>query len=300
MPNTDPPLDTADALRQYRKRVMRRAPEGFQPLLCLYLTTHTNAETIRTAHEAGAIAAKLYPRGATTNSTHGIPLDKMQRLNEAFGAMEDLGMVLCLHGEDPDVYVMHRERAFLQEIVKLALRFPRLRMVIEHVSTEDMVRYVLNAPQTVAATITPHHLILTLDDVVGGKLRPHHFCMPVAKSPEDRDALIRCATSGNSKFFAGTDTAPHARDRKECAEGCAGIFNAPVAIPIYAQVFEEAGALANLERFLSGNGAEFYGLGLNGGTMRLIKRAWGVPASYGTTPYIPLFAGQTLAWQIAR
>jgi dihydroorotase len=318
MPNTLPPVLTGDDARRY-ERVIREAAlqigaTGFQPLMTIKIVASTTPETIADAKAKGVIAGKLYPAGVTTNAADGMRVFmdnthlgstlSMDNHPQLFMAMEEADMVLCLHGEMPGEFCMDRERAFLGVVSKLAQGYPRLRIVLEHITTEAAVAEVKRLPNTVAATITPHHLILTLDDVVGDKLQPHHFCKPIAKTPYDRKALIQAALSGNPKFFLGTDSAPHARNQKECASGCAGVFCAPVAMEVLAEVFEDHGGLERLEAFTSEFGAKFYGLPLNDSHVNLVRQ--------GDTPYrvpeyvdcgrseqgavAPLRGGGTLRW----
>lgn len=274
---------------------------GFTPLMTIRVNEETDDKTIRLAAEAGAVAGKLYPRGATTNSADGVR--DVDALLPALAAMADAGMVLCVHPEQPDAFSLDREATFITEVLPTIIaECPQLRIVLEHVSTAaavDWVRQQRSTPRstTVAATITAHHLVLTLDDVVGDLLEPHNFCKPLAKRSEDRAALIAAATSGDPAFFLGTDSAPHDRAAKECAHGCAGVFTAPVALPVLAQVFDNAGALDRLEAFTSVAGANFYGLPLNTGTVRLSRHAWRVPKQYGSV--VPFMAGQMLAWMVS-
>lgn len=306
MPNTLPPVLTGEDAQNYesiiREAALRLGAMDFRPLMTIKIVATTTPQTITDAKARGVVAGKLYPEGVTTNSEDGVR--EIRSLYPVFERMQAEGMVLCLHGETPGVFCMNREAVFVRMTLQdLAGAFPKLRIVLEHVTTAEGVCTVKNLPATVAATITPHHLVLTLDDVVGDKLRPHHFCKPIAKTPRDRAMLIEAATSGSPKFFLGTDSAPHARDQKECASGCAGVFCAPVAMEVLAEVFEDHGAMEQLEAFTSVFGARFYGLPLNEGHVTLIK---------GDTPYAvpeyidcgrqeqaavsPLRAGGTLRW----
>lgn len=308
MPNTLPPVLTGDDARRY-ERVIREAAlqigaTGFQPLMTIKIVAATTPEAITDAKAKGVIAGKLYPEGVTTNSEDGVK--DIGKLHPVFERMEAEGMVLCLHGEVPGAFCMDREALFVEETLSfLAQAYPKLRIVLEHVTTSIGVYAVKNMPDTVAATITPHHLVLTLDDVVGDKLRPHHFCKPIAKTPKDREALILAATGlARGKFFLGTDSAPHARDQKECASGCAGVFCAPVAMEVLAEVFEDYGALDQLEGFTSVFGARFYGLPLNDSHVNLVRQG-DIP--YRVPEYVdcgrseqgavaPLRGGGTLRW----
>lgn len=309
MPNLGRPVATGSAASLYRGVIRMFAP-GFEPLMTIKLLDSTTPEVIGSAKAAGVVAAKLYPRGVTTNSDDGVsdPL----ALGPVYEAMQEGGMVLCLHGETPGVFCMDREAAFLDTLGELVVRYPKLKIVLEHVTTSQAVSFVLLAPETVAATITVHHLVLTLDDVVGDKIQVHHFCKPIAKTPKDRTILRRAATRGSPKFFLGTDSAPHLIRDKHCASGCAGVFSAPVALPILAQVFEEEGCLDALEAFTSVHGANFYGLPLNEGTIELVREPWTVPSSYRVSrvedlhqdPAVtdnrvrPLYAGRELPWKV--
>jgi len=312
MPNTLPPVLTGDDAVRYERTIRDAAVMAgasavdFQPLMTIKIVASTTPEIITEAKAKGVIAGKLYPEGVTTNSEDGPK--NLRSLFPVFERMQSEGMVLCLHGEVPGVFCMDREEVFLHSLRDLAVIFPRLRMVLEHVTTAAAVQAVMDTsflspgvPGNVAATITPHHLLLTLDDVVGDKLRPHHFCKPIAKKPSDRDALVRAATSGNPRFFLGTDSAPHARDQKECASGCAGVFCAPVAMEVLAEVFEDHHALDKLEAFTSEFGARFYGLPLNEGHVTLMKpkdSPYAVPERIHIVDgeIVPFRAGETLRW----
>lgn len=292
MPNTDRPVLTGEDAARYGSRI--RESCGLSPLMTVKLARGTAPGVIPAAKEAGVVAAKFYPEGMTTNSDDGArsPLELEGVLSE----MERCGMVLCLHGETPGAFCMDREAAFLGTLTDVASSFPRLKIVLEHVTTQSAVAFVQGLPDNVAATITVHHLRLTLDDVVGGKIRPHNFCKPIAKTPADRAALRRAAVSGSPKFFLGTDSAPHGVASKECSSGCAGVFSAPVAIQALVEEFEELEALDRLEAFCSEYGARFYGLPLNDGKLEIERRAWAVPAEIdGVVPYR---AGETLRWSV--
>ncbi len=300
MPNTDPPIANAHLLAEYRSKIESVNRWPFEPLMTIKITERTDEKTVRLASDAGAVAGKLYPRGVTTNSADGV--DDIDDLYPTFAAMDEVGMVLCVHGEKPDTFCLDREEAFLREnLNRITSAFPTLRIVVEHASTAVAVNWVREhrtstGTSTVAATITVHHLVLTLDDVVGDLLSPHNFCKPLAKRPEDRSALIEAATSGDSAFFLGTDSAPHSRGAKECASGCAGVFTASVALPVLAQVFEAAGALDRLEQFASVSGARFYNLPLNEGTLLLQRQPWQVPDEY--QGIVPFLAGRHLDWSV--
>ena len=298
MPNTTPSIATgADALA-YKAAIQTISPT-LQPLMAIKLLNTTTAEQIYEAHTAGVIAAKLYPQGVTTNSDDGIEINDLEqgtaRLAQVFSAMQDCGMILCVHSEYPGRFCLNREADFLPVVKDLISGFPELRIVIEHISTSRAAEFVWYGSTNIAATITVHHLKLTLDDVIGDKLRPHHFCKPIAKTPEDRKALWDAIRSGNPKFFLGTDSAPHAIRTKEGDFGCAGVFTAPVAMPLLASMFEEHGVLDRLASFTSRYGAEFYRLPVNTTELVLKRVLWKVPPWYGGN-VVPLCANETLPW----
>lgn len=295
MPNLTPPVLKATDVVQYRNEI-GKAVQGydFTPLMTFKIVPATTSEMVQELKKAGVTAGKLYPEGVTTNSEDGVR--DIPALFPVFATMEKLGIVLCLHGEMPGVFCMDREGAFLPVLDSLVKEFPKLKIVLEHITTADAVQKVKSLPKTVAATITVHHLELSLDDVVGEKIQPHHFCKPIAKRPEDLKALRLAATSGNPKFFLGTDSAPHAVETKECEAGCAGVYTAPVMLPVLAEIFETLNSLEQLEDFTSRFGAEFYGLPLNEKQVKLKKEAWVVPARYGTV--VSYKAGKTLAWRL--
>jgi dihydroorotase len=274
-----------------------------QPLMTLYLTDELSPGEIALAVESQVVyAAKLYPAGATTNSEYGVT--RIERIYPVLEAMQRLDLPLLVHGEvtAPDVDIFDRERRFIDEVLmSLARNFPELRIVLEHITTADAVQFVLEASPELAATITPHHLLYNRNAILAGGIRPHLYCLPVLKREVHRHALLKAATSGNPKFFLGTDSAPHRRGGKETACGCAGIFSAHAAIELYAEAFEQAGALGKLEGFASLFGADFYRLARNRERIRLIRQAWQVPASYafGATRLVPLRAGETVAWRLA-
>lgn len=295
MPNTKKPILTGQDALHYKQAILSAGAMGdFEPLMTIKLVGSTTPETIQQAKELDVIAGKYYPEGVTTNSEDGVR--DIKQLYPVFAAMETCGMVLCLHGESVGVFSMDREGHFLQDLKEVAFTFPQLRIVLEHVTTAAAVTVVRYGPPNIAATITVHHLVLTLDDIVGDKLNPHAFCKPIAKRPEDRDALLEAAMSGNPKFFLGTDSAPHSQKTKECASGCAGIFSAPVALAVLAQVFDTFEALDKLEAFTSEHGANFYGLPLNARMLTLSDDPWVVPEMYG--PVVPFRAGHTLNWRV--
>ncbi|OYW44190.1 MAG: dihydroorotase [Sphingomonadales bacterium 12-68-11] len=296
MPNLVPPVTTAAAARAYRERIIAAAP-GFTPLMTCYLTDAADPDDLAQGFADGVFtAAKLYPAGATTNSANGVT--DLSRIYPVLERMQDIGMVLCVHGEvtDPDVDVFDREAVFIDRVLGPLLRdLPGLRVVFEHATTEQAVAFVEAAGDTVAATITPQHLHLNRNAMLVGGIRPHAYCLPVAKREQHRLALRRAATSGSPKFFLGTDSAPHTRETKEAACGCAGIFNAPYALESYLAVFEAEGALDRFEGFASEHGARFYGLPLNDGTVTLERVPTDVPAQIGAV--VPFHAGETLAWR---
>jgi len=296
MPNLVPPITTVQAAREYRKRILEATAPGFTPLMTCYLTDKSSPDEIARGHEEGVwIAAKLYPAGATTNSASGVT--DVRYIYPTLARMEKIGMVLCLHGEvtDPNVDVFDREAVFIDRILtRLVSDFPELKIVLEHITTQDAVDFV--ATGQVAATVTPQHLAINRNALFAGGLRPHAFCLPVAKREEHRLAIRRAATSGRENIFLGTDSAPHARDAKESACGCAGIFNAPYALESYASVFEEEGALDRLEAFASLNGARFYDLPVNEETVTLERAEVTVPDAIGGI--VPFHAGETLGWRV--
>ena len=297
MPNLAPPITTVEAANAYRGRIVAAAGPGFTPLMTCYLTDDANPDEIARGFEEGVwIAAKLYPAGATTNSAGGVT--DIRNIYPTLARMEQIGMVLCVHGEvtDPDVDVFDREKFFIVRVLsKLVQDFPTLKIVLEHITTEEAVEFV-SLRENVAATITPQHLIINRNALFAGGLRPHAYCLPVAKREKHRLAVRQAATSGWPNIFLGTDSAPHTREAKESACGCAGIFNAPFALESYAQVFEEEGALDRFEEFTSLNGANFYGLPVNGETVTLERAEVDVPDEIeGLAPF---HAGETLRWRM--
>jgi dihydroorotase len=304
MPNLQPPVTTTAQALAYRERILAALPagSGFQPLMTLYLTDRTSAGDISEAVASGLVhAVKLYPAGATTHSDAGVT--DIRETYPALEAMQEFGMPLLVHAEvtDPEVDVFDRERVFINQVLEpLTVRYPGLKIVLEHVTTREGIFFVESTPDTVAATITAHHLLLNRNAMFRGGLQPHAYCLPVLKRETHREALLEAATSGNSKFFLGTDSAPHARERKEAACGCAGIYTAHAALELYAQAFEDAGALHRLEAFASHFGPDFYGLPRNTQTITLEKADWQVPESYdlGESTLVPLLAGQTLHWRM--
>ena len=304
MPNLRPPVTTVAAAAAYRERILAALPPGidFAPLMTLYLTDNTRASEIRAARESGFVhAVKYYPAGATTNSDSGVT--DLHKAYPAIAAMEEHGLPLLLHGEvtDPDVDVFDRESVFIERhLVRLMHDFPGLRIVLEHITTRGAAEFVAGAPANVAATVTAHHLLYNRNAMFKGGIRPHFFCLPVLKRELHREALVAAATSGNPKFFLGTDSAPHAKNAKEAACGCAGIYTAHAALELYAEAFEAAGALSKLEAFASFHGPDFYGLPRNVQKITLKKESWTVPESLalGDQTLVPLRAGETLSWKM--
>ena len=297
MPNLVPPITTAEAAAAYRDRIIAAAGDGFTPLMTCYLTDHTDPHELERGYSEGVwVAAKLYPAGATTNSASGVT--DVRNIYPALERMQRAGMVLCVHGEvtDPNVDIFDREAVFIERMLEpLTGDFPDLKVVFEHITTADAVDFVESSGPKVAATVTPQHLILNRNAIFADGLRPHSYCLPVAKREEHRLAVRKAATSGSRKFFLGTDSAPHMREAKESACGCAGIFNAPFALESYATVFEEEEALDRFEAFASEHGAHFYGLPLNEGTIALERAVVTVPTQVGEV--VPFHAGATLQWR---
>ena len=304
MPNLRPPVTATELATAYRQRILEALPKGakFEPLMTLYLTDNTPAEEIKKAKASGFIhGVKLYPAGATTNSDSGVT--DLLKCNAALEAMQDKGLPLLIHAEvtDSDVDVFDRERVFIdRHMTPLLKRFPALKVVFEHITTKDAADFVTSAPNNVAATITAHHLLLNRNDMFKGGIQPHHYCLPILKREAHRLALVKAATSGNAKFFLGTDSAPHAKHTKEAACGCAGIYTAHAAIELYAEAFEAANSLEKLEAFASFYGADFYGLPRNTDKITLEKTSWMVPNELpmGNDSLVPLRAGQQVHWKL--
>jgi dihydroorotase len=304
MPNLQPPVTTTALALAYRDRILAALPgdTNFNPLMTLYLTNNTTVDDINAAAASGHVhAVKFYPAGATTHADAGVT--DISRTYAALEAMQEHGLPLLVHAEvtDSTVDVFDREAVFIdRHLQPLVQRFPKLKVVLEHVTTREGVDFVQSAPDTVAATITAHHLLLNRNAMFRGGIQPHNYCLPVLKREIHRTSLIEAATSGNHKFFLGTDSAPHARERKETACGCAGIYTAHAALELYAQAFEDAGALDRLEDFASHFGPDFYGLPRNSDTITLEKSDWQVPGNYpfGDSVLVPMSAGQTLHWRV--
>lgn len=310
MPNLRPPVRNSDDAVAYRKRIMSALSNypTFEPLMTLYLTDNTTSDMIREAHASGLVkACKLYPAGATTNSSSGVT--NIDNVTEALQAMQEVGMVLCVHGESTEdgVEIFDKEERFIRQTLPILLqRFPTLKIVLEHVTTAEAVEVVKNTPgNRLAATITAHHLLYSVNSIFeGGKIRPAMFCLPILKRETHRQALLRAiAEDTDGKFFAGTDSAPHSQSAKFCSAGCAGIFTAHVAVELYAEAFEQVAVLHKLEAFVSESGARFYGLPLNKGSIKLVKRRQAVPSKIpipGSDPIVPLRAGEQVQWLIAE
>jgi len=304
MPNLRPPVTTAEQALAYRARILAAVPEGasFEPLMSLYLTDRLPPDEIARAAGAGIRALKLYPAGATTNSDAGVT--DIRNTYKTLEAMQQHGLLLLLHGEvtDPDIDLFDREAVFIDRVmIPLRRDFPELKVVFEHLTTKEGAHYVRDAGRYTGATITAHHLLYNRNAIFTGGIRPHYYCLPVLKRETHRVALVEAATSGSDRFFLGTDSAPHAAHLKEHALGCAGCYTALNAIELYAQAFDNAGALDKLEGFASFHGADFYGVPRNAGTITLKREAWTVPETvpYGEAELKPLRGGETMAWRLA-
>lgn len=305
MPNLKPPVTSADMAIAYQARIMAATPEGvdFTPLMTLYLTDRTSPEEVETAFKAGVKGFKLYPAGATTNSDAGVT--SLGRCSAALEMMEALGLPLLVHGEvtDADIDIFDREAVFIDRIlIPLRARYPKLKVVLEHITTRHAAEYVASSEDGIASTITAHHLLYNRNAMLVGGIRPHYFCLPILKRESHREALIAAAASGNPRFFLGTDSAPHAQHTKENACGCAGCYTALHAMELYATAFEQVGALDKLEGFSSVFGAQFYGLPLNARKVRLLKEEWTLPDALSFVDgqsLVPLNAGETMGWKFA-
>lgn len=306
MPNLRPPVTTVELAAAYRQRILDALPAGmqFEPLMTLYLTDKTSPEEIALAKASGIVhGVKLYPAGATTNSDSGVT--NLGHCVDALEAMQKLGIPLLAHAEvtDSDVDVFDRERVFIERnMIPLLKKFPALKVVFEHITTKDAADFVTEAPNNVAATITAHHLLMNRNDMFKGGIQPHHYCLPILKREEHRVALVKAATSGNPKFFLGTDSAPHAKHTKEAACGCAGMYTAHTAIELYVEAFENANALDKLEGFASFHGADFYGLPRNTELISIEKVSWVVPQelAYDKDILVPLKSGQIINWKLSK
>ena len=306
MPNLKPPVTTVAAALAYRERILAAVPAhlSFEPLMTLYLTDNTSPEEIaKAAQDPFVHGVKLYPAGATTNSDFGVT--NIEKVFDVLAAMQEHDLPLLIHGEvtQGNVDVFDREKVFIDTIfAPLVQRFPALRMVFEHITTKQAAEFVLDCGDRIAATVTPQHLLFNRNALFKGGINPHLYCLPILKREIHREAIVNAATSGNKKFFLGTDSAPHAKNAKECACGCAGIFSAHAALELYALAFEQAGALDTLESFASHNGADFYGLPRNHETVTLIKQVWDVPNEYpfGEHTIVPLLSGENISWQLKQ
>lgn len=304
MPNLTPPVTTTELAGKYRQAILQAVPENlvFEPLMTLYLTNNTPAQEIQTAVDSGIISAvKLYPAGATTNSDAGVT--DIRKCYPTLEMMQKLGLPLLVHGEvtHNEIDIFDREKQFIeQRLEPLSRDFPELKIVFEHITTADAADFVVESSPCIAATITAHHLLMNRNDMLVGGIKPHHYCLPVLKRDSHRQALVKAATSGNNKFFMGTDSAPHAKNKKETTCGCAGMFTAFAAIELYTEAFDDAGALDKLEQFSSLNGPLFYGLEVNSDKITLKREKWTVPDTYqfGDDVVVPLRAGQTINWKL--
>ncbi|MBF0264448.1 MAG: dihydroorotase [Gammaproteobacteria bacterium] len=312
MPNLVPPITSVEMAAEYLDRILAVVPDNsdFEPLMTLYLTDNTTAQTVFNAHQSCFVKAfKLYPAGATTNSDAGV--SDIKKCYPAIAEMQKLGVPLLIHGEitDADIDIFEREQVFIERVLKpLCEDFPELKIVFEHITTSFAVDFVNSTSHPIAATITAHHLLMNRNHMLVGGIRPHYYCLPVLKHQQHQQALIKAATSGSEKFFLGTDSAPHAQNKKETACGCAGMYTSHAAIELYAEAFERADKLENLEAFSSLNGAKFYGLPVNSEKLTLVRESWDVPEYYqfGTNEadntsshrLIPLFAGEQINWKI--
>jgi dihydroorotase len=305
MPNLRPPVTTTEAALAYKARIQAAVPEGvaFEPLMTLYLTDKLPADEIQRARDAGIVAVKLYPAGATTNSDAGVT--DLRKTYATLEAMQRAGMPLLVHGEvtSPEIDLFDREAVFIDtQLIPLRRDFPELKIVFEHITTREAAQYVQEADRFLAATLTAHHLLFNRNAIFTGGIRPHYYCLPVLKRETHRLALVEAATSGSSKFFLGTDSAPHPAHLKEHASGCAGCYTAHAAIEMYAEVFDAVGALDQLEGFASFHGADFYGLPRNTGSITLKREAWTPPESFafGEATLKPLRSGEALPWKLIR
>ncbi len=304
MPNLKPPVTTAAQALAYRDRIRAAVPAGmnFESLMTLYLTDNLPADEIARARDAGVVACKLYPAGATTNSDAGVT--DLRKTYKTLEAMQRAGLLLLVHGEvtSPDIDLFDREAVFIeQQLIPLRRDFPELKIVFEHITTREAAQYVRDADRFTGATVTAHHLLYNRNAIFTGGIRPHYYCLPVLKRETHRLALVEAATSGNPRFFLGTDSAPHPAHLKEHASGCAGCYTAHAALELYAEAFDAAGALDKLEGFASFHGADFYGLPRNSGTVTLRRESWNAPEqfAFGDAQLKPLRGGEPLLWRLA-
>ena len=304
MPNLKPPVTTVAQAAAYRERILAAVPEGlsFEPLMTLYLTNNTPPDEIRRAKDSGFVhAVKLYPAGATTNSDAGV--SDLAKCYKTLEVMQELGLPFLVHGEvtDPAIDIFDREAVFIDRVMRpLRHDMPELKVVFEHITTKDAAQYVASGEGPIAATVTAHHLLYNRNEIFKGGIRPHYYCLPILKREEHRLALVQAATSGSDRFFLGTDSAPHPKGLKEHACGCAGCYTALHALELYAQAFDQVGALDQLEAFASFNGPAFYNLPRNQGTVTLLRQDWTIPAELpmGTTTIVPLNGGEVIHWQL--
>lgn len=304
MPNLVPPVLNASQALEYKERICSHIPQeaNFQPLMVLYLTDNTSPEDIVAAKNAGVVACKLYPAGATTNSASGVT--DVRRLDATLEKMAELGVLLLVHGEvtDAEIDIFDREAVFIEKVmVPLLDRVTGLKVVFEHITTQDAVEFIQDSSSNIAATITAHHLMFNRNHMLVGGIKPHYYCLPILKRLRHQEALVKAATGGSGKFFLGTDSAPHSKNKKESACGCAGSYTAFAAMALYAETFERAGALDKLEGFASHFGPDFYGLSRNDSQITLIREPWEVPQNldFGNDHLIPLMAGETLNWRLS-
>ncbi|MDO4776759.1 MAG: dihydroorotase [Cardiobacteriaceae bacterium] len=303
MPNLTPAVDTIAAVEAYRARIMAHVPQGsdFTPLMTLYLSDTLTPDTVRAAKAAGVVAIKWYPKGATTNSAQGVA--SVEALYPVLEIMEEQGLLLLIHGEvtDADIDIFDREATFIERVlIPLRARFPRLKMVMEHLTTAHGVAYVKSQSENLAATVTAHHLLFNRNALLVGGVKPHFYCLPILKTEKDRQALLEAVASGDKRFFMGTDSAPHAREAKENACGCAGCYTGHATLAFYAEAFAQMHALDKLDDFCSAHGADYYGLPRNTGTITLIQEDTTFPQTlpYGDSELVPFLAGQQWPWRI--
>ena len=293
MPNTVPPVSTVDILEAYRKEI-EQSVQGFVPLMAFKILPGMSGEDVVKLKFAGALIGKYYPAGATTNAEDGV--SSPDQIRDVLAAMEQEGIVLSVHGEDPEAPVLDREVRFFSQLEQILTDFPRLKVVFEHISCRESLDFLNTMPERLTGTVTVHHLLYTLEDLMGGNFNPHLFCKPIVKSGKDRAALVAAVMSGHPKIFFGSDSAPHPRERKEASSISAGVFSSPVAMPLLAELFEKQGALDKLESFVSIKGAQFYDLPLNDEKLTLVKESWKVPELIGGA--VPLLAGKELSWRV--